>query len=103
MSQSQRGTFLSPPTVKRHINLTENEMKDIVSRKKNLWNCFCRHMRTRKLDELICKSFSKMKLVGMVKRHCQSLSGQYLVFGVRGEVSNCQIQVFDVNKQLGSV
>ena len=60
-------------------------------------------MRTRELDELKCKSFSNMRLVGMVRRHCQSLSGQYLVFGVRREVSNCQIQVFDINKQVGSV
>ena len=28
MSQSQRGTILLPPTVKRNMNLTENELKE---------------------------------------------------------------------------
>ena len=95
--------FFCPQQWKEIWILPKTNWKKIVSRQKNLWNCFCQQMRTRELDELKCKSFSNMRLVGMVRRHCQSLSGQYLVFGVRREVSNCQIQVFDINKQVGSV
>ena len=87
--------FFHPQRWKDIINLTKIELKEIVSRNQNLWNSFCRQMRTekrrRKIEvEMLLKS--KVMLVGMVTRHCQSLSGQYLVFGVRREQGGrCQI------------
>ena len=85
--------FFHPQRWKDIINLTKIELKEIVSRNQNLWNSFCRQMRTRKGGKIQVETLlkSKVMLVGMVRRHCQSLSGQYLVFGVRREGGRCQI------------
>ena len=103
MSRSQRGTILLPPTVRSYINLARKWIP------RNCVQKWARATKTFRPKKIQCNV--NVAMVGTVKRHCQSLvvSIWYLMWGQKPgggggvRLSNCQIQVFDVNKQVATI
>ena len=84
--------FFHPQRWKDIINLTKIELKEIVSRNQNLWNSFCRQMRTEKKKKKNWSGNASQVKGDVGGNGDETLPvTQWSVFGIWCEGGRCQI------------